>query len=218
MNKSAICAVVIANDLQLIKEVAPLADLFELRIDLIGEGWQDLTRKLGKPWIATNRTAVEGGQWQGPEARRIEPLLHAVELGASFIDVEVNTPNLENIARAIKRRTKLLLSYHDLEKTPSLDDLKRIVRKQLNAGADICKVVSTASEPEDNLTVLKLIKEFPEAKIVAFAMGPLGILSRVLCPLAGGEFTYASISKGKESAKGQLTVGEMRNIYEMMGV
>lgn len=217
MNKPAICAVVIANDLQLIKEVAPLADLFELRVDLIGEGWQDLTRKLGQPWIATNRTAAEGGQWQGPEARRIEPLLHAVELGAGYIDVEVNTPNLENIARAIKKRTKLLLSYHDLEKTPSFEDLKRIVRKQLNAGADICKVVSTAREPEDNLTLLKLIKEFPEAKIVAFAMGPLGMLSRVLCPLAGGAFTYASIEKGKESAKGQLTVSEMRNIYEMMG-
>src|ERR1035437_8468501 len=217
MNKPSICAVVVANDLQLIKEADPLADLFELRVDLIGEGWQDLTRKLGKPWIATNRVPAEGWLWQGPEARRIEALLQAVERGADYIDVEVNTPNLDNIARAIKRRTKLLLSYHDLEKTPSLDDMKRIVRKQLNAGADICKVVCTALESEDNLTVLKLIKEFPEAKIVAFAMGPLGMLSRVLCPLAGGEFTYASIEKGKESAKGQLTVNEMRNIYEMMG-
>src|ERR1035437_8223389 len=111
MNKPSICAVVVANDVQLIREVAPLADLFELRIDLIGEGWQDLIRKLGKPWIATNRVPAEGGLWQGPEPRRIEPLLHAVELGAGYIDVEVNTPNLENIARAIKRRTKLLLSY-----------------------------------------------------------------------------------------------------------
>lgn len=217
MKKPSICAVVVANDLQLIREVALLADLFELRVDLIGEGWQDLTRKLDKPWIATNRVSAEGGLWQGPEARRIEALLQAVELGAGYIDVEVNTPNLENIARAIKRRTKLLLSYHDLEKTPSLDDLKRIVRKQLNAGADICKVVCMAREPEDNLTVLQLIKEFPEVKIVAFAMGPLGMLSRVLCPLVGSEFTYASIEKGKESAKGQLTVNEMRNIYEMMG-
>jgi len=217
MNKPSICAVVVANDLQLIKEAASVADIFEFRIDLIGEGWQELTRKPGKPWIATNRVPAEGGQWQGPEARRIEPLLLAIELGASYIDVEYNTPNLENVARTIKRRAKLLLSYHDMEKTPSLDDLKRIVRKQLNAGADICKVVCTARAAEDNLTVLKLIKEFPEAKIVAFAMGPLGVLSRVLCPLVGGEFTYASIEKGKESAKGQLTVAEMRTVYEMMG-
>jgi 3-dehydroquinate dehydratase I len=216
MNKPSICGVVVANDLQLIKEAAPIADIFEFRIDLIGEGWQELTRKPGKPWIATNRLPAEGGQWQGPEARRIEPLLLAIELGASYIDVEYNTPNLENVARTIKRRAKLLLSYHDLEKTPSLDDMKRIVGKQLNAGADICKVVCTARTAEDNLTVLRLIKEFPEAKIVAFAMGPLGVLSRVLCPLVGGEFTYASIEKGKESAKGQLTVAEMRTMYEMM--
>ena len=90
------------------------------------------------------------------------------------------------------------------------------MRKQLKAGADICKVVTTAKEPEDNLTVLQLIKEFPDVKIIAFAMGPLGLMSRVLCPLVGGEFTYASIEKGKESAVGQMTVSEMRRIYEMI--
>ena len=216
MKKPAICAVVTVHDPQIIKDTASLADLFEMRIDLIGEGWQDLTRKLEKPWIATNRLAAEGGQYRGPEARRIEPLLHAVELGAAYVDIEVNTPNLDNVARAIKRRTKLLLSYHDLEKTPPLEELKRIVRKQLNSGADVCKVVATANEPDDNLTLLRLIKAFPEAKIIAFCMGPLGMLSRILCPLAGGEFTYASIEKGKESARGQLTVSEMRTMYDMM--
>lgn len=217
MKKAGICAVVVNNNLQAIKEAEPFADLFELRIDLIGEGWQNLVRKLGKPWLATNRPEAEGGRWQGPEARRIESLLYAVEFGAAIVDIEINTPNLENIARMIRKRTKLLLSYHDMERTPPFEDLKRIVQKQLNAGADICKVVSTAREPEDNLTALKLIRDFPDAKIISFAMGTLGMLSRVLCPLAGGEFTYASVVKGKESAAGQMTVSEMRNIYGMVG-
>ena len=47
-------------------------------------------------------------------------------------------------------------------------------------------------------------------------MGPLGSISRALCPLVGGEFTYASIEKGKESAKGQITVAELMNIYDML--
>lgn len=45
-------------------------------------------------------------------------------------------------------------------------------------------------------------------------MGAPGIISRVLCPLAGGDFTYASIEQGKESAQGQLTVKDLIRIYE----
>ncbi len=216
MNSPKICAVVVGNDPKIIKEVSPLADLFELRIDLIGEGWQQLTKQPDKPWIACNRMPAEGGQWQGSDARRIETLLQAVELGADIIDVELNTLNLENVARVIKKTTKLLLSYHDLEKTPSLEEMKGIVRKQLKAGADICKVVTTARVFEDNLTALQLIKEFPDSKIIAFAMGPSGLMSRVLCPLVGGEFTYAAIERGKESAWGQMTVSEMRRMYGMI--
>ena len=63
----------------------------------------------------------------------------------------------------------------------------------------------------DNLTVLKLIAEFSSTtKIVSFAMGTEGQFSRILCPLAGGYFTYASVGEGKESAEGQLTVNALK--------
>ena len=100
--------------------------------------------------------------------------------------------------------------------TPALDEMKKIVRRQLKAGADICKVVTTAQEFGDNSTVLQLISEFPGVRLVSFAMGPLGYLSRVLCPLVGGDFTYASIKQGKESAPGQITVSELTKIYQMV--
>ena len=94
--------------------------------------------------------------------------------------------------------------------------MKQIVNQQSKAGADICKVVTTARSFEDNLSVLQLISEFPKTKLVSFAMGPLGVTSRVLCPLVGGDFTYASIEKGKESAPGQITVRDLTKIYEMV--
>ena len=95
--------------------------------------------------------------------------------------------------------------------------MKDIVQRELDAGADICKVVTTAQRFEDNLATLQLIAEFPKTKIVSFAMGPLGFTSRFLCPLVGGDFTYASIEKGKESASGQITVSDLRKLYEMVG-
>ena len=216
MRKSRICAVVVNNDPKTVKEVEPSVDLFEVRIDLIGEGWQQLARQLHKPWIACNRMVVEGGQWWGSEARRIESLLQAAEMGADIIDIELNTKNLENVVKVVKKTTKCLLSCHDFEKTPSLDGMKEIVWRQLRAGADICKVITTARGFEDNLTVLQLIREFPDVKMIAFTMGSLGLMSRILCPLVGGEFVYASIEKGKESAQGQLAISEMIRIYEMI--
>ena len=216
MERPKICAVIVNDDLKTIKEAESSVDLFEVRIDLIDEGWQQLPRQLNKPWIACNRTVSEGGQCRENEALRIEPLLQATELGAGTIDIELNTKNLENIVKIIKKTAECLLSFHDFERTPSLNEMKGIVREQLKAGADICKVVTTAQKSEDNLSVLQLIQEFPNIKIVAFAMRPLGFMSRILCPLVGGEFTYAAIEKGEESAQGQMTVSEMRRIYKMI--
>jgi 3-dehydroquinate dehydratase-1 len=218
MKKPRICAVVTSRDIQGLKEVEPLVDLFEVRIDLIGDGWADLARSIKKPWIACNRMADEGGHWTGNEARRIEQLLRAIELGASIVDIELKAKNLENIVPIIKKRAQCLISSHDQEKTPSLDEMKKAVRQQLKAGADISKVVTTARSLEDNLTVLQLISEFPEVRLMACAMGPLGVVSRVLSPLVGGDFTYASVEKGKESAQGQLTVRALSRIYEMMTI
>jgi 3-dehydroquinate dehydratase type I len=172
-----------------------------------------LVKQLNRPWIACNRSAEEGGKWEGDEARRIDELVKAIELGADIVDIELNTRNLEAAIPVIKKRAKCLLSFHELEKTPSLDRMKGIVQKELEAGADICKVITTAQRLEDNLTVLQLIAKFPKTKIVSFAMGPLGLASRILCPLVGSDFTYASIEEGKESAPGQITARELRKLY-----
>jgi 3-dehydroquinate dehydratase type I len=77
-------------------------------------------------------------------------------------------------------------------------------------------MVTTAQRFEDNLTVLQLISDFPKTRVISFAMGPLGSASRILCPLVGGDFIYASIEEGKESASGQITVRDLRKIYEML--
>lgn len=215
MKRPRICVVILNSDLEAVRKVEPLVDLFEVRIDLIGDGWQELVKQLKKPWIACNRIADEGGRCEKDNVRRIEELLKATELGADMVDIELRTRNLEEIIPLIKKMAKCLLSFHELERTPPLDEMREIVQRQLRAGADVCKIIPTAQRFEDNLTVLQLISEVPKTKIVSFAMGDLGFVSRILCPLVGGYFTYASIEKGRESAPGQITVRELRALYQM---
>ena len=212
--KPGICASIVDTDLEAVKAVENMVDLYEVRIDLIGEGWQDVAKRLKKPWIACNRSGEEGGK-ASPDT--LEALIQAADLGANIIDVEYNTKRLNELVTRIKKRSRYLVSSHNLTVTPPMAELKKIVKSQIKAGADICKIVTTARNFEDNLTVLELITLFPKTKIVSFAMGKLGVISRVLCPLVGGQFTYASLGVGKESAKGQLTVGDLSTLYRMLG-
>ena len=216
MKRPRICAVIISKDIPAIEGIEPSIELFEVRIDLIGDGWPELVKWLNRPWIACNRLADEGGRWGKSEASRIKELLKATELGAEMIDIELRTKTLAEIVPLIKKKAKCLLSSHELNGTSSLGEMKEIVHRQLEAGADVCKVVTTAHRFEDNLTTLQLITEFPMLKIVSFAMGPVGYVSRILCPLVGGYFTYASIEEGKESASGQITVRDLRKLYEVV--
>ena len=213
MDRPRICAVITDNNLTMIRTAERFADLLEVRIDLIGDNWEGLVGQLSKPWIACNRASAEGGHWEKGEARRIDELLKAIELGADIIDIELGTSGLAEIVPRVKKKARCLLSTHYLTGTPSFDHLRELVRNQLEAGADICKVVTIAQRFEDNATVLRLIPEFPRTRVVSFAMGALGLISRILCPLAGGYFTYASIEAGKESAPGQLTLSNLSEIY-----
>ncbi|MBW2648002.1 MAG: type I 3-dehydroquinate dehydratase [Deltaproteobacteria bacterium] len=216
MTNLKICAVITTEDEKGIATATPLADLFELRIDMIGSGWLKLVKKLSKPWIATNRPISEGGLWNGNEKSRLQELSKAAEMGAAFIDIELRTKRLAVVVERFKRYTRCIISSHNLRTTPPLPHLTKIVEKQIKAGADICKVVTTAVRMEDNFTMLELIRLFPSNTLVSFAMGEEGKLSRLLSPLVGGAFSYASVKTGAESAVGQLSVKQLNRIYEVI--
>jgi 3-dehydroquinate dehydratase-1 len=208
-----ICASITKDDIGSILKIEPEVDMFEVRLDMVGSKWPGLVKQLKKPWIACNRTREEGGKAPLNETERIEELIRAAQAGAGIVDIEYQTKNLKEIVPVIKSRAQCLISYHDVSGTPSFKILAGIIEGQLKAGADICKIVTTAREFADNLTTLKIIREFPEAKIIAFAMGESGQISRILCPLAGGYLTYACIARGQEAASGQLTVNELKELF-----
>jgi 3-dehydroquinate dehydratase type I len=196
------------------------ADLIEFRLDYMKKEL-DLRRLISAtrlPIIATNRIASEGGRFRGKETARIQYLLDASKMGCKFVDLELETRNVRSIIREIKTfGSKIIISHHDPQCTPDLQILNSILRKQINIGADICKIITTANNLSDNIRVLEFLSEASKrTEIVSFAMGRLGVISRVLSPVYGGSFTFASVERGAESATGQLTLDEVRNIYGLM--
>jgi 3-dehydroquinate dehydratase I len=213
MHKYRICVSLIENNPAAVKAVEPLVDLFEIRIDLIGMGWRSLVKDIGKPWIACCRAPDEGGQGDPDAGERIGQLFEAVETGAGIVDIEYRTPDLKNIVSRFKSKAKCLISFHDFKSTPPLDKLIEIVDGQIAAGADLCKVATTANKFEDNMTVLELAGRYSHHNIITFAMGEAGWLSRVMSPLCGAYLTYAAASTGKEAAAGQVAVTDLSKLY-----
>ncbi len=220
--------------LSLLRQIRPHADVVEIRID--GMKRPDLSRLLAEQpesLLITNRRHQEGGRFKGDEQERVRLLQEAVTLGAGYVDVEAATDLafLQEVKGCIerhkppgaagrdpKKQTRLILSWHDFEGTPSTQSLRRRFRSMAAVGADLIKIVTFARQPEDNLRILELI---PYARnrgqaIIAFCMGPLGRPSRVLSCLFGAAMTFAARNRWAESAPGQLTVDEMRRIWEIL--
>jgi len=215
-DRPSICGAPADSDIDAVHSIESYADLFEVRIDLIGDKWPELVPHIHKPWIATNRLAAEGGRCMGSEDARIAELLRAVDLGASIIDIELAAPGLKDVMKVTEGRVERIISYHNFNETLPPEQLEAIISRQQESGADICKVVTTANTMQDNITVLTLVRETVGIKIVSFAMGEIGQVSRVLSPLAGAYFTFASMGQGKESAPGQITAEELREIYRCL--
>jgi 3-dehydroquinate dehydratase type I len=194
-------------------------DLIEIRFDYSTEAIHPvLFRKATSlPMIATCRHVWQGGYWKGNENDKLRLLVEAAESGYEYIDIEDDAPQLLEIAHNSKLHgAKIIISNHNFNSTHKTEELDKILTQALEIGASICKVVGTAIRYEDNLTYLSWLGTHPGN--VAFAMGQLGVPSRVVSALVGGAFTYASVRRGEESAQGQPTFAELREIYKSMGV
>jgi 3-dehydroquinate dehydratase type I len=191
------------------------ADLVEVRLDRFDDlsGLMDLAVYGKTLKIATDRSSRSSGERQ----RR---LLSAAKSGFHYVDLDLNSQNLEGLAKEVKALgTKCIVSSHDFNGSPSLSELKSVLKREIFSGADVCKIIPTATQVADNLTLLQFTQSASaRAKIVCFAMGELGRVSRLLSPVFGGFFTFASLRRGGETAAGQMTIQEMRSAYEILGL
>ncbi len=207
-----------AEALEKIVEASPLADMMEIRLDVMESFDLDkIIQKSSKPVIVTYRSKKEGGKGLAGYETRIRYLIAAIKSGADFIDVEQSVPfeyrrEIFNMVSS----SRIIISAHVSNKTPTRKRLQDMLRKMAATGAGIVKIITMATGPEDNLRVMELIPIARRlgVKIITFCMGPMGRLSRVACPILGGYLTFASLEQGQESASGQIPVKEMRKIME----
>jgi 3-dehydroquinate dehydratase/shikimate dehydrogenase len=187
------------------------ADLCELRLDYVRD--PDLPRLLAGrrlPVVATVRPTWEGGRFEGVEAERLKLLEEACRLGAEYVDYESRAEG-----RLDPGGAKLILSFHDFEKTPG--DLEETASRMRARGPFVVKAACLARGAADLARLVRLQLSLGSGSAVV-AMGGFGEPLRVLHARYGGWLTYASVRSGAETAPGQLTVGDLVGRYRVRSI
>ncbi len=201
--------------LQLIKKAeAAHADFIEVRLDHLENpnGLADLAVHGETPKIATDKASRK-------ETEHRQMLVAAAKSGFEHVDVELSTSQLEGLVKELKALgAKPIVSFHKFDGSLSISELNSVLEREISTGAEVCKIVTTAKQMEDNLTALNFTSAASrKTKVVCFCMGELGKVSRLLSPLFGAFFTFASLESGSETASGQITIQEMKASYELLG-
>lgn len=189
----------------------------EIRLDFLRPGeipgvLERAKKHLGR-CVCTLRPKAEGGKFTGTEQERISILKLIAEYNPYLIDIEFSTlaknKNLANYVR--KTKTQILVSWHDFKKTPSTQALLDKFHKMRRLSKYV-KIVTTARAIKDAASVLSLYRK-QDVKLIAFAMGDYGRISRILCMYLGSPYTYVSL--GRPVAPGQFSVDEVKSLLAL---
>jgi 3-dehydroquinate dehydratase type I len=173
----------------------------EFRFDLLELSIEEVTQVVGSAGkcIATFRPG------SADPGKRMKTLLTALESGATYVDIELESDpdyRRELIGKARSLNRQVIISHHDFKGTPEFEVLKNIAASCREAGADVVKIACTVNSTRDIQALMGLYRD--GGRMVVIGMGDKGLITRIAAPFMGAEFTFASLSTGRETAPGQV--------------
>ena len=237
MTRGKICVSLAGADVAALiaqaSQVTERADVIEVRLDSMSHpDVQACCAALDTPLLFTNRPSWEGGAFSGSEEQRIEPLLEAVQQQAAYVDCELRA-DLSLRGQLLEAMsgspTRMILSWHNFEKTPPQAELEDVLAQMMESGARtdtpgklvgkiIGKIVTTAHSPEDALRVLRLQEQAKAANfpLSCFCMGEPGRITRLATLYLGGSMTYACLNDAQATAPGQLSLEQLQKMTTLL--
>jgi len=221
MKKIKICTVVTGRNLdeflKNLKAVQRVSDCIELRADYIEnlkfEDLDIIKKNAIKESIFTCRSKKEGGLFIGSRIELMKIINKAINLDFNYVDVEISKLKFIDKSKC-RKNVKIIGSYHNFDKTPTLRLLNAIVKKIASYSfVNIVKIATMVNNENDviNLTTI-IIQKKRSQDLIVLGMGEKGKITRIISPLLGGYLTFASFSK--KTAKGQIELKELQKIYK----
>jgi 3-dehydroquinate dehydratase-1 len=217
LDKSRICVSVAGRSADSIrKALARLKEagiaMAEIRLDVLARhespdraclaGLFGASAKAPLSLIATCRPSFIPANCNGTAFDRKAALVGAIEAGADFVDIEIGAPDMlkEKVMEVARSRgARTIISFHNYSETPCGAMLRDIKLRCFDGGADIAKIACMARSEEDCERLIALC----DTETIAIGMGAAGRRTRIMGPILGSPFTFASMGAGKETAPGQ---------------
>lgn len=206
-----------------IMEMRSVRDSFDI-IEVRGDYFKDVNTlvraismirdSIDKPILYTYRTEKDGGQG---DLLGEDYLYHLATIQKSipvdYIDVEILQQSDPTIIEQLKRYSKVILSHHDFNGTPSDAVMTGIIDEMTAAKGDFYKIAYMPQTPEDVARVVAVLEQSKEKfgdVVTAISMGELGRKTRTSVAYPS-RFTYGTLNEPQ--APGQVNVEKLREIY-----
>ncbi|WP_367120954.1 type I 3-dehydroquinate dehydratase [Staphylococcus capitis] len=205
-------------------------DIVELRIDQ----WENFVIKnvdtviqqlrglnLDFKILVTYRTSNQGGKGNVEETTYIDILKLLIEYAQfELLDIEwsgaINTDQYAQlITDAQEKNLNVVLSHHNFEETPSLEEIKFIYYKMQKLAPQYLKLAVMPNNKEDVLHLLEAMSVTSDNtpyKVIGISMSHLGLVSRVAQGVFGGSISYGCL--GESQAPGQIHVKALKQQLE----
>lgn len=230
-----ICSPLVGKNLEAIKAEAKTVkalnpDMVEVRADYWDfiedtdkaiEALQAIRNIIGDtPILLTVRVAEERGFKKVGQKPKFDFYKKAAALKLpNLIDVELvyGAETIKNLKKDLNG-VPVVVAYHDLKGTPSSEEIANILKKEIDAGGDVAKIVVKPNSQADVLRFLNGTLEFrtknPAYPVIASASGQEGRITRLAGGLFGIDLTFASGVKG--SNPWQMPVQTVQEINKVI--
>ncbi|MHC5019130.1 MAG: type I 3-dehydroquinate dehydratase [Planctomycetota bacterium] len=189
------------------------ADLVELRADACPESDPAVLRRwipAGVPACYTLRSIAHGGAFPGSEADAVARRDQATAAEFDWVDVEAPVDGGEPLP-PLPSGVRTILSLHDTQGVPA-DAAERCDAMRAH-GADVVKIIGTATVPEDAAPLLALHDGRDD--VAAWCMGEAGAVSRLLAWRAGAALLFGAADPEAPAAPGQFSNEELVERYRI---
>lgn len=207
-------------------------DIVEFRVDFLGDVLQEgaamaalqAVRQMLPhcPLLFTFRTKAEGGETAISDDAYAALLQQAVQSGLiDALDIEYFRcqDDMELVMELAKEKgVTIVMSSHDFQKTPPLEELEQRLLAMKRRGADVAKLACMPQCAADVLTLLQATEHvkslYPDEPLITMSMGQLGVISRISGEVFGSAMTFGTV--GTASAPGQLDAADLRQVLNVL--
>lgn len=193
-------------------------DVVEIRVDALSEHLLEVERALRKieiPLLITVRHPAEGGIGGLSVSRRRELIKRFFPFGA-FVDIELRSA--EDFAAEIEEirtwGTKVVISDHYFQSTPTLAQMIARERRAFRAGADIFKLACLAPGAKELARLVEFAGRPVRKARAVMGMGKFGQVSRLALAQAGSVLNYGYLDR--PNAPGQWEARELKTLVDRL--